>query len=96
MSFLSKIFGTERKEPNLLNPETLQMWHRVETALDRVRPMLQVDGGDIQLIDVSGVDITVRLVGACSHCPSSTMTMQEGVERVLRQEIPELKNIFVQ
>ncbi len=69
------------------------MWNRVEVSLSRVRPMLQSDGGDIELVDVQGTVITLKLVGACSHCPSSTLTMQQGVEMALRQDIPELTEI---
>ena len=65
----------------------------MEVALNHVRPMLQSDGGDIELVDVEGSTITLKLVGACSHCSSSTMTMRDGVERVLRDEVPELTEI---
>ena len=93
MAFLNNIFRSKHKEPNVLDPQELAMWNRVELALGRVRPMLQSDGGDIELIKVSESSVTVRLIGACSHCSSSTITMQEGVERVLRDEIPELTEI---
>lgn len=95
MAFLTNFFKSTPKQgaPNLLDPGNLEMWSRVEVALNRVRPMLQSDGGDIELIDVDGTTITVKLVGACSHCSSSTVTMQQGVEMVLREEIPELTEI---
>ena len=96
MAFLSKLFGSTVKGPNLLNPENLELWNRVEVALNRVRPMLQADGGDIELVDVNGSTVTLKLVGACSHCSSSPMTMSEGVERALRDEIPELTEILLQ
>ena len=71
------------------------MWNRVEVALNHVRPMLQADGGDIELVDIHGSSIAVKLVGACSHCSSSNMTMRDGVERVLHEEIPELTEIHL-
>ena len=94
MAFLSN-FRKPPKEapPALLSPENLAMWSRVELALNRVRPILHSDGGDIELLDVDGTVITVKLVGACSHCSSSTVTMQQGVELVLREEIPEITEI---
>ena len=55
---------------------------------DLVRPALQSDGGDIELVDVVGGEVRVRLVGSCSSCPSSVMTMKMGVERLLEDELP--------
>jgi len=97
VAFLSKLFGTgsTRKEPSFLNPENLELYNRVEIALDRVRPMLQADGGDIELVDLTASSVTLKLVGACTHCASSTFTMREGVERVLREDIPELTEIHL-
>jgi Fe-S cluster biogenesis protein NfuA len=67
---------------------------KVQEALDVIRPQLQADGGDIELIDVSddGV-VKVRLVGACSGCPGAQMTLQLGVERAIRERIPEIKAV---
>jgi Fe-S cluster biogenesis protein NfuA len=68
---------------------------RVEKALDRIRPALQNDGGNVELIDVDeekGV-VKVRLVGACGSCPMSQMTLRMGVERVLREDIPEITEV---
>ncbi len=64
---------------------------KVEDALNRVRPSLQADGGDIELIDVTdnGV-VKVKLTGACSGCPMSTMTLKMGVEKILKQNVPEI------
>ncbi len=58
-----------------------------------IRPALQSDGGDIELVDVEDGIVKVRLVGACAHCPSSTMTLYEGVERILKDKIPEVKGL---
>ena len=67
---------------------------KVESALDKVRPSLQADGGDVQLVDVDedGV-VKVKLVGACGGCPMSQMTLKMGIERVLKDKIPEVKEV---
>ncbi len=70
------------------------LYARVERALDRVRPYLQKDGGDIELVEItSDLDIRVRLLGACERCPMSFMTMQAGVEAELRGVVPEIRSI---
>ena len=70
------------------------MKEKVQAALDKIRPALQRDGGDVELVDVSDDGIvTVRLQGACAGCPMSQMTLKNGIERVLRQEIPEIKAV---
>ncbi len=61
---------------------------------DMVRPALQADGGDITLVSVQDNDVTVRLVGACSSCPSATLTMKDGIERLLREEFPEFGELI--
>jgi Fe-S cluster biogenesis protein NfuA len=63
---------------------------RVQGVLDRVRPFLQADGGDIELLAVAGNSADVRLTGMCAGCPSALMTLHVGVETALREEIPEL------
>ena len=69
------------------------MKEKVENALNRIRPALQADGGDIELVSVEDGVATVKLTGACGSCPMSTMTLRMGVERVLREEVPELKEL---
>lgn len=69
------------------------MRERVEAALKKVRPALQADGGDVELIDVKDGIVSVRLTGACGSCPMSTMTLKMGVERAIRQELPEIKKL---
>jgi Fe-S cluster biogenesis protein NfuA len=69
------------------------MNEKVQAALDRIRPALQADGGDAELVDVSDGVVKVRLVGACGGCPMSTMTLRQGIERVIRQEVPEVKEV---
>ncbi|MDD4334855.1 MAG: NifU family protein [Desulfotomaculaceae bacterium] len=70
------------------------MKEKVELALLKVRPFLQRDGGDVELVDVteSGV-VKVRLKGACSGCPGAKITLKQGIERMLKQEIPEIKEV---
>jgi len=67
---------------------------RVEEVLDQVRPGLQADGGDVELVDVDDAGVvSVRLTGACGSCPMSTMTMKMGVEKTLRENIPEITEV---
>ncbi len=66
---------------------------RVEQVLDRIRPALQADGGDVELVDVEGGVVKVKLVGACAGCPMSQLTLANGVERVLKEEIPEVERV---
>ena len=68
---------------------------QVETVLGRIRPMMQADGGDIELVNVSGNDAQVRLTGMCSGCPSAHMTLYMGVEMALREEIKEFEQLQV-
>lgn len=67
------------------------MRERVEQSLERIRPALQADGGDVELVDVTedGV-VKVRLVGACRGCPMSQLTLANGVERVIKEDVPEV------
>jgi Fe-S cluster biogenesis protein NfuA len=66
---------------------------RVESVLGRVRPFLQADGGDIELIAVEGNSAEVKLTGMCAGCPSAHMTLYLGVETALREEIPEFESL---
>lgn len=70
------------------------MREAVEQALNKVRPMLQADGGDVELVEVTEDGIVkVRLTGACKGCPMSTMTLKMGIERYLKKEVPEVKAV---
>ncbi len=71
------------------------MRDQVEKALDLIRPALRNDGGDVELVDVDEAAKTVKLklTGACGSCPMSQMTLRMGVERVLREQIPDLKDV---
>ena len=67
---------------------------RVQTALDDVRPSLQADGGDVELIDVSDDGlVTVKLKGACGGCPMAKMTLSEGIEKHLKEVVPEVTSV---
>ncbi|MDR2140362.1 MAG: NifU family protein [Deltaproteobacteria bacterium] len=66
---------------------------QVEAVLGKIRPMLQADGGNIELVDVNEGVVSVRLVGACCGCPMSQMTLKNGVEQALRDSFPDLKEL---
>ena len=67
---------------------------KVERSLKSVRPYLQADGGDVELVDVSDEGVVfVRLAGACRGCPGARMTLQMGIERILREQVPEVKSV---
>ena len=69
------------------------MKEKVEKVLDKVRPSLMADGGNVELVDVEDGVVKVRLTGACGGCPMSQMTLKMGIERVIKQEIPEIKEV---
>ncbi len=69
------------------------MKEQVAAVLEEIRPSLQADGGDIELVDVVGGIVKVRLKGACAGCPMSQMTLTLGVERVLKNRIPEVERV---
>ncbi|MCK4952472.1 NifU family protein [Candidatus Bathyarchaeota archaeon] len=66
---------------------------RVEKALEEVRPQLQTDGGDIELVEIENDVVKVRMKGACAGCPMSSMTLQWGVEQYLKKKIPEIARV---
>jgi len=70
------------------------MREKVVTALDKIRPALKADGGDVELVDVKDGVVTVRLTGACAGCPMSIMTLKNGIERIVKQEVPEVKEVI--
>ena len=65
----------------------------VQAVLDQIRPSLQADGGDIELVGIEDDIVKVRLSGACGGCPMSTMTLKMGVERLLKEKLPEVKEV---
>jgi len=70
------------------------MREKVEAALAQVRPNLQADGGDVELVDVKDGVVKVRLVGACGGCPMATMTLRNGIERILKEQVPGIKQVI--
>jgi Fe-S cluster biogenesis protein NfuA len=69
------------------------MKEKVEAALKKIRPSLQADGGDVELVDVKNGVVRVRLKGACNGCPMATMTLQQGITRVIKEQVPEVKEV---
>jgi Fe-S cluster biogenesis protein NfuA len=69
------------------------MQEKVEEVLAKLRPILVRDGGNVELVEVNDGTVKVKLVGACAGCPMSTMTLKNGIERILKQEIPEVKEV---
>ena len=70
------------------------MREKVEKALESIRPALQADGGDIELVNVEDGVVKVRLMGACGGCPMSSMTMSQGVEQAVKKAVPEVKKVI--
>ncbi len=66
---------------------------KVEEALNKIRPVLVADGGNVELVDVEDGVVKVKLTGACGGCPMSQMTLKMGIERHLKKEVPEVKEV---
>jgi Fe-S cluster biogenesis protein NfuA len=66
---------------------------KVKDALDKIRPMLQKDGGDVEFVEVKDGVVKVRLQGACAGCPMSQMTLKNGIERILKEQVPEVQTV---
>ena len=69
------------------------MKEKVEKVLEEIRPSLQADGGDVELVAVEGNTVKVRLTGACAGCPMSQMTLAFGIEKILKERIPEIEKV---
>ena len=70
------------------------MKEKVKKALEKIRPVLKADGGDVELVDVTDDGkVKVKLTGACGTCPMSQMTLKMGIERLLKKEVPEVKEV---
>jgi Fe-S cluster biogenesis protein NfuA len=69
------------------------MKEKVEKVLDKIRPSLQADGGDVELVEVKDGVVKVKLKGSCAGCPMSQMTLKQGIERIIKQEVPEVKEV---
>jgi Fe-S cluster biogenesis protein NfuA len=74
--------------------EEIYLREKVEKAIEIIRPSLRADGGDIELIGVENGVVKVKLTGACGSCPMSQLTLKQGVERVLKQQVPEVKSVI--
>ena len=70
------------------------MKEKVEAALAQIRPALQADGGDVELIDVKDGVVSLKLKGACGGCPMASVTLRQGIERVLKEQVPEVKEVI--
>ena len=73
--------------------EVFTMREKVEAALQRIRPALRADGGDVELVDVQNGVVSVKLTGACGCCPMAAMTLKSGVERIVKAEVPEVTEV---
>lgn len=73
--------------------ETNKIRQNVEKALEKIRGLLQADGGDIELVDVKEGVVKVRLKGACSGCPLATMTLRNAVEKTIKEQVPEITSV---
>ena len=69
------------------------MKESVQAVIDKIRPMLQADGGDVQLVSIDDGVVKVRLQGACKGCPMSQMTLKNGIEKYVKQEVPEVDRV---
>ncbi|MBA7560669.1 MAG: NifU family protein [Dehalococcoidia bacterium] len=69
------------------------MREKVEQALAKIKPALQADGGDVELVDVEDGVVKVKLTGACASCPVATVTLKQGIERILKEQIAEVKEV---
>jgi len=69
------------------------MKEKVEAALNKIRPALMADGGNVELVEVTDGIVKVRLTGACGGCPMSQMTLKMGIERHLKRDVPEVKEV---
>ena len=70
------------------------MKEKVEEALKKIRPALKADGGDVELVEVKDGVVKVKLTGACGGCPMPQMTLKMGIERILKKEVPEVKEVL--
>ncbi len=70
------------------------MREKVEAVLSQVRPALVAEGGNVELVDVNEGVVKLKLTGACASCPMSTMTLRHGIERVLKEKVPEVKEVI--
>ena len=70
------------------------MKEKIEAVLSQVRPALRADGGDVELVDANEGTVKLKLKGACAGCPMATITLKQGIERVLKEQVPEVKEVI--
>ena len=70
------------------------MREKIEAALEKIRPSLVADGGTVQLVDIENGTVSVRMTGACGGCPMATYTLKQGIEKALKKEVPEVKEVI--
>ena len=70
------------------------MKEKIEAALNKIRPTLRADGGDVQLVEVKDGIVKVKLTGACGGCPMATMTLKNAVEKVIKEQVPGIKQVI--
>lgn len=79
--------------PSVTQPQSVR--DKVQGVINLIRPAVQADGGDIEIVDVTGEGVVqIRFHGACHGCPSSTMTLQDGIVRILREKVPEVTQVI--
>ena len=95
MGLLSRILGVDTAASDRVQTCSAgDLRRRIESVLDDVRPALHSDGGDIELVEVAGNSAKVRLTGACNGCPSAAFTLRYGIEKRLKDEIPEFEDLI--
>ena len=87
------MLGNDESVPSMTTETMALTEENVEKVLDELRPFLMADGGNVEVVELDGPIVKVRLQGACGSCPSSTMTLKMGIERKLRESIPEVSEV---
>ena len=93
---LERIFTKNVKIDTLVKSHKYRretMLEKVQTALNKIRPMLQRDGGDVELVGIEGKIVKVKLQGACAGCPMSQMTLKMGIEKRIKEALPSIKEV---
>jgi Fe-S cluster biogenesis protein NfuA len=93
LAFATLALAPDRATARYHNRERTVMEDKIKEVLETIRPALQADGGDVEFIDFNDGVVTVRLKGACGSCPMSMMTLKQGIEVRLKQQIPEVQTV---
>lgn len=92
--YLVLSYDNEEKADEQMREDLDMLKDQIEDALNKVRPSLQADGGDVEFVDVDeGGVVKVRLTGACGGCPMSQMTLKMGIEKILKQNVPQINSV---